>query len=331
MMETDRPLSSHLNLAMDTVQVTEIAALAAGAWMGRGDEMAADGAAAAAMGAAIARLELDGKVVIGEFGDGASSSFCPGERVGGGVGPRVDIALTPLEGITACARGTANALSVMALTDAGGLLPVPEVYMDKIAVGPGLPEGIIDLEAEPEDNLKRVAEARGIAVPDLVVCILDRPRHEELIWRVREAGARIMLFADGDVSGIMATLEPESGVDMYMGIGGAPQGVLAAAALRCVGGQMQGKLLLRTNEDHTKAREMGLSDPSRIFSAADMASGDIMLAATGVTRSVLLRGVRRSGDSAVTHSLVMRSATGTLRYLQSRHSLDAAGDPLTGA
>ncbi|GAB6053460.1 class II fructose-bisphosphatase [Magnetospira thiophila] len=329
-MDKAHSLGGPRNLAVVTVHVTEAAALAAAAWMGRGDEQAADGAAATAMCKALSQMELEGRVVIGEFGDGHLAAICPGDRVGAGGTLRVDVALTPLEGITACAKGTANALSVMAMTNEGGFLAVPDVYMEKIAVGPGLPEGIVDLDAEPEVNLRHLAEARGGQVGDLTVCILDRPRHEERIWRVREAGARVMLIADGDVSGILATLEPKSGVDMYMGIGGAAQGVLAAAALSGVGGQMQGRLLLRTNEDHAKARALDIADPNRKYTAEDMAHGDILFAATGVTRGTLLTGVQRTGRQAQTHSLVIRSSTKTLRYLNSRHQLDADGALISG-
>ncbi len=318
------------NFALDAVRITENAALAASDWMGRGDEQSADAAAAAAMCDALHQLDLDGLVVIGEFAEHPDVALCAGDAVGSGAGPRIDVALTPLEGITACARGAANALSVVAMTDRGGFLSVPDRYMDKIAVGPGLPKGVIDLDAGPEDNLRAVAEARRLRVRDLVVCILDRPRHGDLIERVRTSGARIMLIADGDVSGILATVDPDSGVDMYLGVGGAPQGVLAAAALYCVGGQMQGRMVVRHPDERRKLVDHGMTDPDHKYTLEEMAVGDVMVAVTGVTPGALLRGVRRTAGQIVTHSVVMRSSSGTLRYIESRHRQDPAGGPILG-
>jgi fructose-1,6-bisphosphatase II / sedoheptulose-1,7-bisphosphatase len=241
-----------------------------------------------------------------------------GEKVGLGNGPRIDIALDPLEGTTITAKGGSNALSVIAMAEAGGFLNAPDVYMEKIAIGGGLGE-VVDLDETPSANLKSLAKAKGAEVSDLVVCILDRPRHSELIGKVREAGARIMLISDGDVSGVIATSSPESGVDMYCGSGGAPEGVLAAAALRCIGGQMQGRLLFRNDDERGRARRIGISDFDRKYKLLDLAAGDVMFAATGVTNGTMLRGVRRFPGGAVTHSVVMRSKSGTVRYVEARH------------
>lgn len=245
-----------------------------------------------------------------------------GEEVGTGQGPKVDIALDPLEGTTITAKGGPNALAVIAMAEDGGFLNAPDVYMDKIAVGPGLPDGVVDLDNTPLQNLKNLAEAKNADVADLLVCILDRPRHENLISQVREAGARIMLIGDGDVSGVIATTEATSGVDLYMGSGGAPEGVLAAAALRCVGGQMQGRLLFRNDDERSRAKRWGIEDLNRKYDLMDLASGNVMFAATGVTDGAMLRGVRRWHKRAITHSLVMRSKSGTIRYVEAHHNFD---------
>jgi fructose-1,6-bisphosphatase II / sedoheptulose-1,7-bisphosphatase len=242
-----------------------------------------------------------------------------GEKVGTLRGPQIDIALDPLEGTTITAKGGANALAVLAMADHGGFLNAPDVYMDKIAVGGGLPDDIVDLDETPATNLKNLARAKGADIADLVVCILDRPRHAELIAKVREAGARIMLIGDGDVSGVMATSDPETGIDIYMGSGGAPEGVLAAAALRCIGGQMQGRLLFRNDDERGRAHRLGVTDLNRKYGLLDLAHGDVMFAATGVTNGSMLKGVRRFPGGAHTHSVVMRSKTGTVRYVEARH------------
>jgi fructose-1,6-bisphosphatase II / sedoheptulose-1,7-bisphosphatase len=244
-----------------------------------------------------------------------------GEKVGMGGGPRVDIALDPLEGTTLTAKGGPNALAVIAMAEAGGFLNAPDVYMDKLAVGGGLPEHLVDIDASPAENLKALAKATKREVSDLVVCILDRPRHVEQVRRVREAGARIMLISDGDVSGVIATALPESGVDMYMGSGGAPEGVLAAAALRCIGGQFQGRLLFRNDDERGRARRLGITDLDRKYDLLELARGDVMFAATGVTDGSLLRGVRRFAGGASTHSIIMRSKTGTVRKIEATHNL----------
>ena len=309
------------NLALEAARVTEAAALAASRLMGRGDEKAADQAAVDAMRRALNSLAIDGEVVIGEGERDEAPMLFIGEKVGMGNGPRVDIALDPLEGTTITAKGGPNALAVIAMAESGGFLNAPDVYMDKLAIGGGLPAGLVDIVATPAQNLASLAKATGRDVSDLVVCILDRPRHVELVRKVREAGARIMLISDGDVSGVIATALPESGVDMYMGSGGAPEGVLAAAALRCIGGQFQGRLLFRNDDERGRARRLGISDLDRKYDLLELAKGDVMFAATGVTDGSLLRGVRRFAGGASTHSIVMRSKTGTVRKIEATHDL----------
>ncbi len=310
------------NLALETVRVTEAAALSASRLMGRGDEKAADQAAVDAMRKALNSLNIEGTVVIGEGERDEAPMLYIGEKVGLGEGPKIDIALDPLEGTTITAKGGANALAVIAMAESGNFLNAPDVYMDKIAVGPGLPEGIVDIDYSPEENLKRLAKAKSADVEDLLVCILDRPRHAELIAKVRSAGARIMLISDGDVSGVIATAQPDSGVDLYLGSGGAPEGVLAAAALRCIGGQMQGRLLFRNDDERGRAAKWGITDLNKKYSMLDMAKGNVMFAATGVTTGPMLKGVRRFHGGAITHSLVMRSKSHTVRYIEAHHRFD---------
>jgi len=315
-------LTMDRNLALEAVRVTEFAALAASRLMGRGDEKAADQAAVDAMRRALNSLDIDGKVVIGEGERDEAPMLYIGEKVGTGNGPKIDIALDPLEGTTITAKGGSNALAVMAMADAGGFLHAPDVYMDKLGVGPDLPEGVVDLDNTPEQNLAALSKAKGVKVEDLVVCILDRPRHQEMIGRVRDAGARIMLISDGDVSGVIATTKAESGVDIYMGSGGAPEGVLAATALRCIGGQFQGRLIFRNDDERGRADRIGIKDFDRKYSLLELASGDVMFAATGVTSGTMLAGVRREGLGVRTESLVMRSKTGTVRKLDTFHNFD---------
>ncbi|MBK18374.1 MAG: fructose-bisphosphatase class II [Rhodospirillaceae bacterium] len=310
------------NLALEAVRVTEAAALAASRQMGRGDEKAADQVAVDAMRTALNSLAIKGTVVIGEGERDEAPMLYIGEEVGLGEGPEIDIALDPLEGTTITAKGLTNALAVVAMAEHGGFLNAPDVYMDKIAVGGGLPDGVVDLDQTPEENLKSLAKAKNVDVSDLVVCILDRPRHEELIAKVREAKARIMLISDGDISGVMATSEEASGVDLYLGSGGSPEGVLAASALRCIGGQMQGRLLFRNDDERDRARKWGIEDLDRKYSMEDLASGDVMFAATGVTNGTMLKGVRRFSGGAMTHSMVMRSRSGTVRYIEAVHNFD---------
>ncbi len=310
------------NLALEVVRVTEAAALAASKLMGRGDEKKADQAAVDAMRTTLNSLSIDGTVVIGEGERDEAPMLYIGEKVGlaqAGM-PRIDIALDPLEGTTITAKGLPNALAVIAMAEHGGFLNAPDVYMDKIAVGGGLPEGIVDLDKTPQQNLGDLAKAKKVDIADLVVCILDRPRHAELIAKVREAGARIMLIGDGDVSGVIATSTGESGIDIYMGSGGAPEGVLAAAALRAIGGQIQGRLLFRNDDERGRARRLGITDLNRKYSMTEMAKGDVMFAATGVTSGSMLKGVRRFHNGAETHSIVMRSKTGTVRWITAHHN-----------
>jgi fructose-1,6-bisphosphatase II / sedoheptulose-1,7-bisphosphatase len=309
------------NLALEAVRVTERAAIASCTWMGRGDERAADQAAVDAMRQALNVLDIDGTVVIGEGERDEAPMLYIGERVGSGRGPKVDIALDPLEGTTITATGGPNAIACIAIAGQGGFLNAPDTYMDKIAVGGGLPEGVIRIDVEPAENLANLARAKDIEVSDLVVLILDRPRHQELIAKVRAAGARIRLIRDGDVAGVIATARPDSGIDIYMGIGGAPEGVLAAAALRSIGGQMQGKLEFRNDDERGRAERMGITDPQRIYDLHDMAAGDVMFAATGVTDGTMLSGVRRFPGGVITQSIVMRSKSGTVRMIEAEHYL----------
>jgi len=307
------------NLALEVVRVTEAAALSASRLMGRGDERQADQAAVDAMRQALNSLAIVGEVVIGEGERDEAPMLYIGEKVGAGDGPEIDIALDPLEGTTITAKGGPNALAVVAMANKGGFLKAPDVYMDKIAVGGDLPKDLIDIDSTPAQNLKALALAKRVAVSDLVVCVLDRPRHQELIARIREAGARIMLISDGDVSGVIATAQSETGVDMYLGTGGAPEGVLAASALRCIGGQMQGRLLFRNDDERERAKRQGIEDFTRVYGLMDLAGGDVMFAATGVTTGPMLRGVRLIPGGAITHSIVMRSKSGTVRTIEARH------------
>jgi fructose-1,6-bisphosphatase II / sedoheptulose-1,7-bisphosphatase len=307
------------NQALEAVRVTEAAALAASLQMGRGDERQADQVAVDAMRRALNGLSIDGTVVIGEGERDEAPMLYIGEKVGAG-GPKIDIALDPLEGTTITAKGLTNALAVVAMAESGGFLNAPDVYMDKIAVGGGLPADLVDLDEQPGKNLAALAKAKKSEVRDLVACILDRPRHEVLIRKVREAGARITLISDGDISGVIATSQPESGVDIYFGQGGAPEGVLAAAALRCIGGQFQGRLMFRNDEEKARAAKWGVKDLNRKYGMEELAHGEVMFAATGVTNGSLLRGVRRYANGAETHSLVMRSKSGTVRYVSATHN-----------
>jgi fructose-1,6-bisphosphatase II / sedoheptulose-1,7-bisphosphatase len=324
-MSTPGSLSpAHLsdrNLALELVRVTEAAALAAAHWMGRGKKNEADGAAVEAMRKAFDGVAIDGTVVIGEGEMDEAPMLYIGEKVGCG-GPPIDIAVDPLEGTNIVAKGGANALAVLALAERGNFLHAPDIYMDKIAVGAGLPEDVVDLDAKPGENLRNLARAKQLDVSDLVVCILERDRHAEMIAGCREAGARIMLIGDGDVAGVIAAAMPDSGIDMYLGWGGAPEGVLAAAALRCIGGHMQGRLVYEDNAQRERARGMGIADPDHKYSVGEMAKGRVMFAATGVTEGPMLRGVRRVGHTAVTHSIVMRSKSRTVRYVEAHHNLE---------
>jgi fructose-1,6-bisphosphatase class II len=308
------------NLALEAIRVTEAAALSCARLTGRGDEKAADQAAVDAMRRAFDALPIDGTVVIGEGERDEAPMLYIGEKVGSG-GPKVDIALDPLEGTTICATGAPNALAVIAMADGGNLLHCPDTYMEKIAVGPA-GKGVVDLNKTPTQNLQSLAEAKRCNVEDLTVIILSRPRHEAIIKEVRQAGARIRLIGDGDVSAAIATTKPETGIDLLLGIGGAPEGVLAAAALRCVGGEFQGRLAPRNNEEIERAKKMGVSDIKKKFSIEELAAGDVMFAATGVTDGDYLDGVHFFPGGATTQSVVMRSKTRTIRIINATHYFD---------
>jgi fructose-1,6-bisphosphatase II / sedoheptulose-1,7-bisphosphatase len=304
-------------LVLEVARVTEAAAIAAARLRGRGDEKAADGAAVDAMRKELAKIDIRGRVVIGEGEMDESPMLYIGEEVGTGEGPEVDIAVDPLEGTTICAKGMPNALAVLAIAERGGLLNAPDMYMNKIAIGPGYPDGIIDLDAPPSDTINALAKAKGERVSEITACILDRPRHAELIAAVRKTGAGVQLIPDGDIAGVIWTTDPkETGIDIYFGIGGAPEGVLAAAALRCIGGQMQGRLHPLKREEESRAAAMGISDIRRKFSMEEMASGDVIFSATGVTDGSLLDGVHFRGDFAETETVVLRSKTGTVRRIK---------------
>ncbi|TNE63048.1 MAG: class II fructose-bisphosphatase [Alphaproteobacteria bacterium] len=305
-------------LVLEMVRVTEAAAIAASTLTGRGDEKAADAAAVEAMRAALNELPIDGTIVIGEGERDEAPMLYIGEKVGTG-GPKLDIALDPLEGTTICAKAMPNSLAVLAISEAGGLLNAPDVYMDKIAVGGGLPDGIVDLDNTVAENVQAVADAKGKAVGDMMVCVLDRPRHAQLIKELRELGCGIKLIGDGDVAGVIATTDPATCIDIYMGSGGAPEGVLAAAALRCIGGQMQGRLLFRNDDERARARKWGIEDLGRKYSMTELASGNVIFSATGVTDGDLLEGVHKTAAGYTTETLVMRSESKTVRRVKAVH------------
>jgi len=308
------------NLALEVVRVTEAAALAAARYVGLGDRNAADQAATEEMRRTFNALHINGTVVIGEGERDEAPMLYIGERLGDGDprSPEIDIAVDPLEATNSCANGINDALAVVAMAEHGNFLNAPDTYMDKIAVGP-IVRGVIDIRESPTHNLNAIAEAKRVPVADLTAVILDRPRHAELIAEVRKTGARIRLITDGDVGGALATADPSTGIDVLLGIGGAPEGVLAAAALRCVGGDMQGVLKFRNDDEVARAARMGITDANRVLGIEDLARGDVMFAATGVTDGFLLRGVRYTGMGAETHSIVMRSRSGTIRFIRARH------------
>ena len=307
-------------LSMELVRVTERAAVSAALLRGRGDEKAADQAAVDAMRRELNKLPIDGRIVIGEGERDEAPMLFIGEKVGNGTGPKVDIAVDPLEGTTLCAKDMPGAIAVMAMAQAGSLLYAPDVYMDKIAIGPGYAKGIVDLDAKPEDNIHAMAKAKGVKPHEITALIMDRPRHAELIAAVRKTGASIRLITDGDVAGVIFTaMQQQTGIDIYLGIGGAPEGVLAAAALRCVGGQMQGRLILDTQEKVERAKTMGITDPLKKYDMHELASGDVIVSATGVTDGALLSGVKFKGDVIETETIVYRSITGTVRKIYGEH------------
>jgi fructose-1,6-bisphosphatase II / sedoheptulose-1,7-bisphosphatase len=310
-------------LVLEMVRVTEAAAIAASTLVGRGDEKAADAAAVEAMRDALNRLYLDGTVVIGEGERDEAPMLFIGEKVGAaqGKGPEIDIALDPLEGTTICAKAGPNALAVLAVAEKGGLLNAPDVYMDKIAVGPGYPEGVIDLAKSATENVKAIAAAKGVQPHEIIACVLDRPRHEKLIAELRDIGCGVVLIGDGDVAGVIATTDPETTIDVYMGQGGAPEGVLACAALRCVGGQFKGRLVFRNDDERQRARKWGIEDLDKIYDLTELAKGDCIFAATGVTDGSLLEGVKRFATKMTTESVVMRAHSGTVRWVKGEHRL----------
>jgi len=309
-------------LVLEMVRVTEAAAIAASTLTGRGDEKAADAAAVEAMRAALNTLDMDGTVVIGEGERDEAPMLYIGEKVGSGQGPAIDIALDPLEGTTICAKAGPNSLAVLAIAEKGGLLNAPDVYMDKIAVGPGLPEGVIDLDRSPSDNVRAIAAAKGVEPGEIIACVLDRPRHEALIAELRSLGCGVMLIGDGDVAGVIATSDPDTTIDVYMGSGGAPEGVLACAALRCVGGQFKGRLLFRNDDERTRARKWGIEDLDKQYDLSELARGDCIFAATGVTDGSLLQGVKRRAAKMTTESVVMRASSGTVRWVKGEHRIE---------
>jgi fructose-1,6-bisphosphatase II / sedoheptulose-1,7-bisphosphatase len=309
-------------LALEAVRVTEAAAMRAHVLVGRGDEHAADQAAVEGMRWAFNHLPIDGTVVIGEGERDEAPMLFIGEKVGAG-GLKVDIALDPLEGTTLCAKGLPNSIAVMAMAEAGTLLNAPDVYMDKIAIGPGYPEGVIDLDAEPAENILSLAKAKDVKPERISALVLDRPRHEKIIASIRKAGASVQLITDGDVAGVIATTEPDTtAIDIYIGQGGAPEGVLAAAALRCVGGQLQTRLVFRNDRERARAERFGITDLNRRYNLTDLASGDVVFSATGVTNGSMLDGVHVHRTYITTHSIVMRAATKTVRWVKMRHPIE---------
>jgi fructose-1,6-bisphosphatase II / sedoheptulose-1,7-bisphosphatase len=321
-MATKSANSSTLDriLTLEIVRVTERAAVAAARLRGCGDEKQADQVAVDAMRRELNMLPIKGVVVIGEGERDEAPMLYIGEEVGTGKGPEVDIALDPLEGTTICAKDLPNSLAVIAMAEKGSLLNAPDVYMEKIAIGPGYPAGTVSLDASPAENISAIAKAKGVPVNEVTACVLDRPRHARLIEEVRSTGAAIRLIGDGDVAGVIHTTDSEgTGIDIYLGIGGAPEGVLAAAALRCIGGQMQGRLQLNTEEKVARAKSMGIDDPDRVYNLEEMASGDVVFSATGVTDGNLLGGVRFTKSEIVTHTIVMRSSSKTVREIKARH------------
>lgn len=310
------------NLAMELARVTEAAALACGRWVGKGNKLAADDAATEAMRRTLDSIDINGTVVIGEGEMDEAPMLYIGEKVGNdSAANEVDIAVDPLEGTNICAKGMSGAIATIALAPKGGFLHAPDMYMEKIVVGPA-GKGAIDIDASPTENLKRIAEAKSCYIEDLTVVVLDRPRHDKMVNELRKAGARIHLISDGDVSPAIATAVEESGIDLMMGVGGAPEGVLAAAALKCMGGDMQGRLVFMNNEERERAKSMGIDDFDKVYGVSEMARGEVVFAASGVTSGDLLRGVRYFSGGAITHSIVMRAKSRTVRFIESHHYFD---------
>ncbi len=316
------PNTIERSMVFAAANVAERAAIAAYDWIGRGDKEAADQAAVDAMRNALNALPMRGRIVIGEGERDEAPMLYIGEEVGNGEGPQIDIALDPLEGTTPTAKGMTNSLAVLAMAPRGGLLHAPDTYMQKIAVGPGLPQGVVDLDTSIEDNLNALAKAKGVAVRDLTVCVLERPRHEDVVARIRDAGARIFFITDGDVAGVISTTDPHTGIDLYVGAGGAPEGVLAAAALRCVGGQMQGRLIFRNDDERARATRTGITDFDRKYDLHDLAGGeDIVFTATGVTSGYLVDGVKKKNGTAQTHTLLLSTMEDAWRRMRGRFTV----------
>jgi fructose-1,6-bisphosphatase II / sedoheptulose-1,7-bisphosphatase len=316
-----KPAPYASTLAADAARVAELAAIASYAQIGRGDEKAADQLAVDAMRTALNALDIDGKIVIGEGERDEAPMLYIGEKVGTGKGPAIDIALDPLEGTTLTAKAMANALTVLAMSPGGGMLHAPDTYMDKIAIGPGYKPGTVDLDMKPQDNVRSLASAKGVKPEDITVCVMDRPRHAELIAALREVGARVLLITDGDVAGVIHTAEPETGIDLYLGSGGAPEGVLAASALKCVGGHFQGRLIFRNDVERGRAEKTGVTDFDRKYDLHELVSKDAIFAATGVTKGAMLDGVKVSGGFVSTHTLVMDSSTRTVQRIRTTRPL----------
>jgi len=307
-------------LSLEVARVTERAAVAAAKQRGRGNEKDADQAAVDAMRREMNRLNIDGTIVIGEGERDEAPMLFIGEQVGLRTGPKVDIAVDPLEGTTLCAKNMPGAIATMAMAEGGTLLNAPDVYMDKVAIGPGYPKGVVDLDAPPGDNIRALAKAKGVRAEEITALVLDRPRHADLIAAIRKAGASVQLITDGDVAGVIHTSEAEAtGIDIYLGIGGAPEGVLAAAALACIGGQMEGRLILDSEDKRARARKMGITDPRKKYTIPEMVKGDCVFAATGVTTGSMLRGVKFREGLIETDTVVMRSTTGTVRWIRAEH------------
>ncbi len=303
-------------LAADAARVTELAAIASYAGIGRGDEKAADQLAVDAMRTALNALDIDGKIVIGEGERDEAPMLYIGEKVGTGKGPAIDIALDPLEGTTLTAKAMANALCVLSMSPGGGMLHAPDTYMDKIAIGPGFAPGTVDLDMTPQDNVRSLASAKGVNSSEITVCVMDRPRHADLIAALREVGAKVVLITDGDVAGVIHTAEPETGIDLYLGSGGAPEGVLAASALKCVGGHFQGRLIFRNDDERARASRTGVTEFDRKYDLHELVSKDAIFAATGVTKGAMLDGVKVADGFVSTHTLVMDSSTRTVQRIR---------------
>ncbi len=306
-------------LTLEIVRVTERAAVSAARLRGRGLEKSSDQAAVDAMRRELNRLPIDGTVVIGEGEIDEAPMLYIGEKVGNKSGPKVDIAVDPLEGTTLCAKNMPGAIATIAMADGGTLLHAPDCYMDKIAIGPGYPKGTIDLDAPVEENITNLAKAKGVKPSEITAILLDRPRHADKIAAIRQLGASVTLITDGDVAGVIHCAEPKTGIDIYLGIGGAPEGVLSAAALRCIGGQMQTRLVIDTDELRARTEKMGIKDPKKKYEIEDMVKGDCLFAATGVTTGPMLQGVKYNRDTIETETVVMRSTTGTVRRVLAEH------------